>query len=420
MPTSDARSKPLSDARLRTVKPAAKAYRLADGRVAGLSVLVTPKGAIAWRFRFRDSAGKEQQHSLGLYPDIGIESARRKAQALRSRVAEDEKPAAPRKAKAAAARAAPEHRITLAEAAATWLNRPGAPWAEGHAERVGKRLQPVLEKLGGVALADVTAPMLADVLVKLAADRKPEFAARARGHLDGIFQAAAILGHCSANPAATLKDSELLPPVINEHHPAFTEPRRLGQLLRAIDAGLTGITRAGLILQFMLAPRPGELRAMRWADVDLQAAIWVRTQLKVRGSRELLTPLPEQALAILRDLRASAPADAEFVLPGRYGKRPLSEATLNVALDRIGFTRDEIVPHGSRSTFRTMATEQLDAEPVVCEAYLGHFSQGPMGDTYDRAMYLRQRRVLAQQWADYMDKLRSDTGADVVPIVGAA
>ena len=263
----------------------------------GLGLLVSPTGSIRWRFRFRDTAGKEQRHSIGKYPDVGIEAARRKAQDLGSEVAAGQQLKAPRKAKASARAAVPEHRVTLAEAAATWLARPGAPWGPGHAERVGKRLVPVLNKLRRQALADITPAILLPVLQKLAADRGPEFCATALTALGGIFQTGAVLGHCAGAPTAGLAKSGLLPGVKISHHPSITDPVQTGELLRAIEARMRGTTTDAVLSQTRLAPRRVLIENWRrhYNEVRPHSSLQYMTPIEINQQHATSTN-PEAAL----------------------------------------------------------------------------------------------------------------------------
>ena len=80
----------LSDAALRAAKPGEKQYKLHDG--GGLFVIVRPSGGKLWRLKYRH-LGKEQQLSIGAYPDVGLKEARERREAARKVIAAGINPA---------------------------------------------------------------------------------------------------------------------------------------------------------------------------------------------------------------------------------------------------------------------------------------------------------------------------------------
>ena len=179
------------------------------------------------------------------------------------------------------------------------------------------------------------------------------------------------------------------------------------------------VTRAALVLSALVFQRPGNVRAMEWAEVDFDGAMWAipsakmkRTvQAKVSG-RPHMVPLSRQALAILAELRPLT-GGGRYVFPSlRMGDAPMSENTIRAALRNMGYSNDDMTPHGFRAMARTLMVERLNMSPDVLEAQLAHGKSGPLGMAYDRAEFMQQRREMMQAWADYLDKLRD--GAQVL------
>jgi integrase len=126
---------------------------------------------------------------------------------------------------------------------------------------------------------------------------------------------------------------------------------------------------------------------------------------KVSG-RPHVVPLAARAVAILRDLHPLT-GHGRFVFPSLLtGERSMSENTLRTALRRMGYTNDEMTPHGFRAMARTILVEQLNVNPDVIEAQLAHGKSGPLGAAYDRAEFMNQRRAMMATWADYLEHLR--------------
>jgi integrase len=195
---------------------------------------------------------------------------------------------------------------------------------------------------------------------------------------------------------------------------AVLDPAGVSALMRAI-ATYEGqpLTRAALELSALLFQRPGNIRQMEWAELKLDSGLWTIPAAKMKrtvhgkvNGRPHLVPLAARAVAILRDLHPLT-GHGRFVFPSLLtSERSMSENTLRTALRRMGYTNDEMTPHGFRAMARTILVEQLNVNPDVIEAQLAHGKSGPLGAAYDRAEFMNQRRVMMSMWADYLDHLR--------------
>ena len=165
---------------------------------------------------------------------------------------------------------------------------------------------------------------------------------------------------------------------------------------------------------------------MEWAWVDLENSMLTipsqdmkrRIHQKING-RPHLVPLAPQAVTLLQEIEPLT-GHGRYVFPSlRTVERPMSDNTINAALRRMGFAKDEMSAHGFRATARTLMVERIKGISAdVIEAQLAHGKSGPLGNAYDRAEFMDQRCKMMCEWADYLDRLR--TGADVIPIRGAA
>lgn len=207
---------------------------------------------------------------------------------------------------------------------------------------------------------------------------------------------------------------------------AVLEPSKAGELLRAIEAyGGQPTTRAALELSALLFQRPGNVRMMEWAEVDLDNALWAIPPEKMKrtvhgktNGRPHLVPLAPQAVAILKELHPLT-GHGQYVFPSLLtGERPMSDNTVRTALRRMGYSNEQMTAHGFRAMARTLIAERLPGiSSDVIEAQLAHGKSGPLGMAYDRAEFMDQRRQMMQAWADYLDRLRE--GAKVIPIKAA-
>ena len=203
---------------------------------------------------------------------------------------------------------------------------------------------------------------------------------------------------------------------------ALTDPIAVAGLMQAIDSYQGGaLTRGALMLSALLFQRPGNIRAMRWSALDLDgdAPVWTIPSLEMKRSRyekqngrPHLVPLATQAVVILKDLYPLT-GHGTYVFPSILGGgRPMSENTVNTALRRLGYDKYSATAHGFRAMARTLLVERLNVNPEAVEAQLAHGKSGPLGAAYDRAEFMSQRRLMMQQWADYLDRLRTDASAE--------
>jgi len=417
-----------SEATIRAVKPGDPRRRLSDGD--GLFLLLSVKGGSqAWRLDYRFQ-GKRNTLSLGTYPDTSLALARRKADAARKLLAEGFDPSQQRKAEREVVtqqRVVAERQAQGLPAAGTfeavareWFAVRRDGWSKSYGDKVIARLESdVFPWIGHVPAADISGPQLLEVMRRIEARGVIETAHRALQDSGQVFRYAVATGHAKFNPARELKDALRQPNP--KHFPAIVEPKRLGELLRAMDNyAATPVVRAALKLAPMLLLRPGELRFAEWPEIDLDEALW--SVPAVRMKRELrqkmsgtphLVPLPKQAVAVFRELHPLT-GHAKMVFRGeRHHDRAMSENTVNAALRAMGFSADEVTGHGFRATARTMLHERLGYSPDVIEAQLAHTVRDSLGRAYNRTEFVEQRREMLQTWADYLDQLRS--GKEMLP-----
>ncbi len=393
---------PLSDIKIkRQAKPAAKPYKLADG--GGMYLLVNPSGSKLWRWKYR-VAGKEKLLALGAYPDVSLLAARTACAEARGKLKQGIDVGAERKeAKQTQAVAAAVAADTFEAVAREWLARQDVAavtavkneWILGHLfPAIGKR-----------PIAEITARDLLDVLREIEATGKVETANRVKVKAGQVFRHAVVEGKAVADITASLRGALRAPK--GKHHAAVTDPVRVGELLRAID-GFTGqpVTLAALKLAPLVFVRPGELRHAEWAEFDLDGAIWRIPGEKMKMKAPHLVPLSTQAVAILRQLQPLT-GSGHYLFPGmRTASRPMSENTVNAALRRLGYDKDEMTGHGFRSMAATRLNEMgWNADAI--ERQLAHAESNKVRDAYtSAAQYLEERTRMMQAWADYLDSLR--------------
>jgi integrase len=419
-----------SDKTIRAVKPGDERKRLNDG--AGLYLQLFVKGGShGWRFAY-SFEGRRNILSLGTYPDTGLALARTKADAARKLLSEGSDPSDQRKETKAAVKQRREAQRreeqglpapdSFEAVAREWLGSVHADGVSaGHSERTRIRLeQDLFPWIGRERIANIKAPALLACLRRVEARGAVETAHRIKQSAGQVFRYAIATGRCERDPAADLRGA--LRPIITRHHAAITDPARVGELLRAIDAYKgQAVTRAALKLAPLVFQRPGEIRKAEWAEFDLDAGTWAIPAEKMKGDKQRkasgpahLVPLSRQAVAVLREIEPLT-GEGRYVFPGLRGAdRPMSDAAVIAGLRRMGFDSDEMTAHGFRAMARTMLAERLGVDEAVIEAQLAHAVRDSLGRAYNRTEYVDQRRRMMALWSDYLDQLRK--GADVIPL----
>ena len=402
----------LTDTAVKNAKPRDKAFKLADSQ--GLYLLVQPNGGKWWRLKYR-FGGKEGGLSLGVYPDVSLKLARERRDEARRLVANGVDPGQHRKQmKQQSADAASN---SFEAVTREWLAKNAPTWAASHSSKISRRMEKdIFPWIGKRPVSEIDPPELLRVLRRLEERGAIETAHRARTECGQVFRFAIATGRAKHDITADLRGA--LQPVAASHFASMSDPVAIGGLLRAMHgyAG-TVVVRTALQLAPLLFVRPGELRHMKWEDLNLDESEWrfVPSKIRIGDKRtQHIVHLPTQAVAALRELQPLT-GHRTFVFSGdRDRTRPMSEATVNAALRRMGFdTKTEITGHGFRAMARTLLAEQGWSTDAI-ERQLAHKPAGPLGGAYDRAQFLAERRKMMQAWADYLDRLRD--GGNVVAI----
>jgi integrase len=297
-----------------------------------------------------------------------------------------------------------------------WLaSRVGTIEAAQIAKATARLQKDVFPWLGGRPIAEITAPDVLTVMRRIDARGARYTAHKVKSEIGQAIRYAIATGRAERDPTGDLRGA--IPPAKETHRAAITDPKEVSELLRAIDAFRgTFVVRSALLLAPLVFVRPGELRKARWADIDLDKAEW--RYLVSKTKTDHLVPLSRQALAILRELYPLT-GHRELVFPGRDPKKPMSDAAINAALRRMGYdTKAEITGHGFRAMARTILHEELHHKPEVIEHQLAHAVPDSLGTAYNRTKFLKERKAMMQEWADYLDKLKA--GAKVIALHVAA
>ena len=404
----------LTDAQCRNAvcSPERRQARFTDA--GGLYLQVSPNGSKRWFYKYRTD-GKEKQFALGSYPTVSLTAARKARDMARIQKSDGIDPIQSRKLEKLKGRW--EGGDTFDAVALEWHAKQLDTWSPGHAARTLRQLErDLFPWLKDRPMASIEPMELLAVLQKVEQRGALETADRA------LMLARQVWRYWLPTAGNTQRDiteglKSRLTPYRGKNFPAIVEPQRFGELLRAMYAYKGGpVVRTALLLAPLLYQRPGNLRMMEWAELDLDAALWIIPSAKMKrsvGEKENgdahMVPMPTQAVELLQEVQPIT-GHGRYVFPGqRDHDRPMSDNSVRSALYGLGFGKEQSW-HGFRASARTMLVDQLDLDHLAIEANLAHAVKDSNGRSYNRTKYLSQRFNQVQQWADYLDKLR--LGAD--------
>ncbi len=406
----------LTDVKIRTAKPASKAYRLADA--GGLYLLVSPAGGKLWRWNYRYD-GKQKTMPLGKYPDVPLADARDAHMTARSELAKGNDPMAQRKAEKTAVKIQVEEEkacdANSFRAVALKWHTWWAPGVDGDtAAYILRRLEAdVFPAIGHKPITEVKPSEIRNLILAIESGEGEgrrfkgkgarDVAQRQHGTISQIYRYAVTHDLAEVNPAAAFKPSDVLSPRKTRNR-ARIEPHQLPALLAAMD-DYDGhlVVKLALKLMALLFVRTEELLDAPWTEFDFENLFWKVDADRTKKDRTHLVPLSRQSVAILRQLKQMA-GEKRFVFPGLNSQTvngSINSNSLLNALADIGY-KGIMTGHGYRGLARTILAENgFDKEHV--ELQLAHANDDKTDAAYNYALYLPQRTAMMQWWADFLD-----------------
>lgn len=389
----------LTELKIRAAKPESRSYKLGDG--GGLFLLVKPNGSKLWRWKYRLD-GKENLYAIGPYPDVGLSDARAERDTARQLVKQGVHPSHDRQAIKRRNIEALEERkramkSSFAKVSAAYLvevkssYKPGSHRAKE--SRIRKYLAPALDE---IPISEIGVKEIRPIL-ESCKSHGAWAAIHVKGDLNAIFEFAIVRGLADANPIPTLRGLLKIPPSQSKAVLTVNQIRSFYRELRAYR----GYPETALCLRLiaLTACRPGEAADAEWDEFDFEENLWRRPGEKMKAGRDHVSPLSNQAIHILEDLRPITEG-GKYLFPHRSGNGFTTPARLAYAMRDMNLG-PRTTPHCWRTTFSTWANEQ-GFRPDAIERQLAHVESNKVRATYNKALLLSQRRELMQAWADYL------------------
>jgi len=402
---------PLTDTAVKNAKPRDKTYTLGDG--GGMYLEITPTGSKFWRMGYLQANGKTNRLTFGRYPEVTLAEARDRRLAARRLLDQGIDPSHDKKERQREKDEANAN--TFEKLARDWHTNQLSSWSAATARDTIRRLEiDIFPEIGNMPIGAIKHQHMIAALRKIEKRGAHEIAHRVKATCARVFSYANQQGIENGNPAADMKD--VLKPVIAGHFAAITADE-LPAFLAAMDkndARLFKPTRIALRLMMLVFVRTSELIETPWSEIDLEAGEWIIPWHRMKRGKLTVNPdttdhhvcLSRQALDLLRELHALT-GGGKYLFPNqRDHEKPMSNGAILAALKRMGY-KNRMTGHGFRALAMSTIKERLGYRHEVVDRQLAHAQKDKIAAAYDRAKFLAERRVMMQDWADFIDSVAS-------------
>lgn len=392
----------LTDLAIKTARPKDKLYKLTDGQ--GLFAVIMPNGAKYWRYKYR-FASKEKLLSLGTYPDVSLKEARdRRAEAKRLLERNIDPSIERKKSRIDAYK---NTQSTFEKLFREWWET----WRHGqtpkHALTILNRFEAdVFPQIGGLPADDITPPVVLEVIKRVEARGAYDVARRIKQTCGQVYRFGIASGRVKHDPTVSLK--EAIRPYRPEHYPTLNVKEIPEFLEKLEDSNLHIYPQTKLAMRLLMYTfvRTSEMICSKWTEFDLEEATWIIPAERMKMRRDHIVPLSRQAITILEEMKKYS-GHREWVFPNQARPRKhMCNATLTRTIMRMGY-KGHMSGHGFRALAMTTIKEKLGYRHEVVDRQLAHAHGSKITAAYDRALFLDDRRIMMQKYADYLDEVVS-------------
>ena len=395
----------LTDTAIKGLKPKNKLYRKTD--TGGLLIEVKPSAKKVWRFRYK-YADKENMLSIGEYPIISLKDARVKRDEYKNLLTNNIDPSAHIKEQKAEIIRSKQTTQTLRFYFDEWYTTKQSGWSINYQKEILKRANKhLLPYLADIPIKEIKTTTIIEILKKIEKQGKIETLHKVKNIIQQMMSYAVGLGILEYNPAREIS-TKIFKPKVVKNYARITDPKKLGQLLNDIDNynGSYQVVQALRLAPFVFL-RPIELVSLKWKYIDWSKELIKIPEEVMKMKRPHIVPLTTQTIAILQEIKLLEANSPYIFFSDKSPKnRHISRESLRGALRNMGYSNDDITPHGFRGTASTLLHEQGYNSDHI-EMQLAHQEGNKVKGAYNHAEYLAERTQMMKEWAEYLDGLKS-------------
>lgn len=408
---------PLTDTAIKNAKSKDKEYTLPDGN--GLQLNIKPDGRKVWEIRYTINS-KPKKTTGGAYPAVSLKDAREKRDKLKAKVSSGIDPIKEKQEAKEQKRIEEEQLKVESVILLNTFEKVSRDFIESitgelvpryHSLKLARLVNHIFPYIGEKPINKVTRIMIIECLDRLKAANKADTALRTLNIISQVYRYAVTREITPHNIVADIDKRFVIGKIERTNMPTITDPKKVGVLLNAID-DYHGeiIVKSALQLATLTAQRPYNIRFAEWDEFDLEKNEWTIPAEKMKMKRPHIVPITKQVKEVLENLRPHTQHKSKYLFHSLHTTmKPISENTMNQALRRLGYAKEEIVGHGFRAMFSTLANENITAHGYhtdVIERCLAHVEGNKVKGAYNHAEYTKERLGLMQWWADYLDEVK--------------
>jgi len=398
----------LTDKTVRSAKPKEVDGILKDNYIAdggGLYLIVTAKGGKLWRYHFSHK-NKKYRLPLGKYPQLSLKVARELHKEAQTKKAKGINPIEERRAKKLQGKK--EHKNSFKEVAEDFFKKRSTEITpttlKKQVNAMKKDFYPII---GNKSIDKIERAELVRIAQTIQERGANETAHRLINLCGQIWRYALQLDKVKHNIVADISKNDVLQSFKHTPMRTITDPQRIGELMRALYSYHGEYsTKWALLFMSHTFVRSSNIRFAEWNEIDFKNKVWVIPSHKMKTKVKHTLPLTDQAISILRAIEPYT-RDSKYIFPSSLGKnKALSENTLNTALKRLDFG-NEIVSHGFRSMFSTLAYDSGKFRGEVIEALLAHKDPNKIRRAYNRATYEDEKIEVMTWWSGFLEGVQN-------------
>lgn len=414
---------PLTDTAIKNAKPKEKEFTLPDGN--GLQLNIKPDGRKVWEIRYTVD-GKAKKTTAGTYPAVSLAKARVKRDELKGKVLNGIDPIEEkREIKQKKHEEGKAQEVEMARSLNTFekVSRDFIESITGelvpryHSLKLARLENHIFPYIGTIPIENVSRLQIIECLDRLKAAGKAETAKRTLNIISQVYRYAVTREIVPHNITADIDKRYVIGKVESTSFPTITDPKQIGKLLNLIDEYQGEvITKYALKLAIFTAQRPYNIRFAEWDEFNLDTMEWRISPDKMKMKRPHIVPITKQIQLLLNELAPHTKGKSRYLFPALYtSQKPISDGTMNKALRRLGYSNNEIVSHGFRAMFSTIANENISVHGYhtdIIERCLAHTEKNKVKNAYNHAEYKDERLGLMTWYNEYLAKLESEAKKD--------